>query len=210
METPSSITGSSPADVERWIASARAGSREALGRLLAACRDYLLVVATRRLPADLRAKAGASDLVQQTFLEAQRDFPAFQGRSEADLLAWLRRILLHNLANATRHFRATGKRQLGREVALDDAPLHELVNGITSHHSPSSEAVAREQDEALRRAVERLPEGYRRVIRWRSYERLSFADIGQRLGRSAEAARKLWARAVEELKQALEPPLESR
>jgi RNA polymerase sigma factor (sigma-70 family) len=95
-------------------------------------------------------------------------------------------------------------------VALGDAPLHELVKGIRCPESPSSAAAAREQDEALRRAVERLPEDYRAVIRWRGYERLPFAEVGRRLGRSAEAARKLWARAVEELKQALEPPDEPR
>src|SRR5437870_8093656 len=91
----------------QWLAEARAGSPEALGQMLEACRGYLLLVAQRELAPDLRAKGGASDLVQETFLEAQRDFPRFSGRSEAELLAWLRRLLLNNLANFTRHYRAT-------------------------------------------------------------------------------------------------------
>jgi RNA polymerase sigma-70 factor (ECF subfamily) len=48
---------------------ARKGSREALGRLLETCRPYLLLVANNELDRDLQAKAGASDLVQETFIE---------------------------------------------------------------------------------------------------------------------------------------------
>lgn len=165
MEADSSAPGSHPAEIDRWIELAQAGSREGLGQLLDACRDYLLLIANQRLPADLRAKTAASDLVQQTCLEAQRDFPAFRGRSEAELLAWLRRILLHNMANVARQFRTTDKRQVGREVTLDDAPDQELVHKNRSHDSPSSQVAACEQDEALRSAIDRLPEDYRLAIR---------------------------------------------
>src|SRR4051794_37421346 len=94
--------------VADWLPGARAGAPEALGQLLEAWRGYLLVVAQRELDPDLRAKGGASDLVQETFLEAQRDFPRFHGDSEAELLAWLRRLLLNNVANFTRSYRGTG------------------------------------------------------------------------------------------------------
>jgi RNA polymerase sigma factor (sigma-70 family) len=60
--------------------------------------------------------------------------------------------------------------------------------------------MAREQDEALERALAQLPESSGQVIRWRNYERCSFEEIGRRLGKSAEAARKVWVRAVRECK----------
>src|SRR5262245_5783304 len=101
------------------LAAARAGSHEALGEALEACRRYLLLVAQRELAPELQAKGGASDLVQQTFLEAQRDFPRFAGTTEAELLAWLRCILLHNLGKFSRQYRGTQKRGLEREVTLD-------------------------------------------------------------------------------------------
>jgi RNA polymerase sigma-70 factor, ECF subfamily len=63
------------------VAAARAGSREALGRALEIHRHYLLAIAERQLDPDLRSKGGASDLVQETFLEAQRDFAQFGGGS---------------------------------------------------------------------------------------------------------------------------------
>ena len=72
------------------IAQARAGSAEALGQLLVTYQRYLLLVAERELDPDLRAKGSASDLVQETFLEAQRDFARFQGSSRDELRAWLR------------------------------------------------------------------------------------------------------------------------
>ncbi len=192
-------------DLERWLGAARAGSREALGRLWETCRQYLLHVANQELHPNVQAKVGPSDLVQQTFLEAQRDFARFTGGTEDDLLAWLRCILLHNVANTHRSYLATAKRAVMREVALPQllaADPQGEPRAPTA--SPSSIVGAREQDAALRAALERLPEHYRQVIEWRNYDRLEFEVIGQRLGRSAEAARKLWGRAIELLQELLE------
>src|SRR5215472_17901427 len=105
-------------DPAQWLADARGGSREALGEALQACRDYLLLVANKELDPGLQAKGGASDLVQQTFLEAQRDFDQFHGNSEAELLAWLRHLLMNNLADFSRSFRQTAKRGIEREMSL--------------------------------------------------------------------------------------------
>src|SRR5689334_5788737 len=92
---------------EQRLEAARNGLQEALGPLLEGYRPYLLLVANRQLPPDLRPKVGASDLVQDTFLEAQRDFAQFHGHTEDELRAWLARVLLNNLANITRQYRAT-------------------------------------------------------------------------------------------------------
>ena len=94
---------------------ARAGDAEALGRVLESCRDYLLIVAERGLDADLAAKGGASDLVQETLLGAYRDIAAFHGRTRAELLAWLRKILRNNLADLRRRYRGTRKRRIALE-----------------------------------------------------------------------------------------------
>ena len=73
--------------VERWIREAGGGSSEALGRLLELCRPYLTLVADQHLSPNLRAKVNPSDLVQDTCLEAHRDFARFTGTTEDDLLA---------------------------------------------------------------------------------------------------------------------------
>src|ERR1700730_12825101 len=102
-------------DAAQWLPAARSGSLEALGRVLEACRDYLLLVANKELDPKLQAKGGASDLVQQTFLEAQRDFARFRGDSEDELLAWMRHLLLdtrrpHGLRRTQDKGSSTGSR----------------------------------------------------------------------------------------------------
>jgi RNA polymerase sigma-70 factor (ECF subfamily) len=195
---------------EQMLSAARDGASETLGQLLQDCRQYLLLVANQQLEPDLQGKVGPSDVVQQTFLEAQRDFGGFGGQSQEELLAWLRRIPLNNLANLTRHYHGTQRRQVSREVPLAEAPLCELQAVLACEaDSPSTQALAREQAEALDRAMERLPDDYREALRLRHQERLSFEAIGQRMGRSAEAVRKLWVRALEQLQRDLEPTDES-
>lgn len=185
-----------------WLQSARAGSKYALGQLLEECRRYLLVVANHELPPELRGKAGASDLVQQSFLEAQESFDRFHDNGQAALRAWLRQILIHNIANLKRHYCGTDKRQLGRELPFAEGPFGEMFPEVAAPGpSPSSVAAAEERDDAIRRALAQLPDEYQRVVTWRCYERLPFEEVGLRLGRSAAAARKLWVRAVERLQE---------
>jgi RNA polymerase sigma-70 factor (ECF subfamily) len=188
-------------DVVPALVAARAGSKEALGQALEACRAYLQQIAREELDDPrLRAKAGASDLVQDTLLEAQRDFARFRGETEAELLAWLRRLLRNNLANFRRWWRKD-KRRADREVPLEAASASDrpTVPLPAPAPSPSTQAVRQEQGEALRRALERLPDDYRQVLALRYEGECSFEEVGRRMGRSANAAQKLWARAVERL-----------
>jgi RNA polymerase sigma-70 factor (ECF subfamily) len=193
-------------EVGQWLPAARSGSPEALGSALEACRAYLTLVADRELEPMLRAKGGASDLVQETFLEAHRDFGQFQGDSEGELLAWLRRLLLNNLANFRRRYAATDKRAADREVAMGAAGSSsnwaEALAGDIS--SPSRQAMQAERDEGLERALSRLPPNYRQVVEFRYRDALPFEEIAERMARSADAVRKLWCRAIERLQEELE------
>jgi RNA polymerase sigma-70 factor (ECF subfamily) len=192
-------------DIALWLAQAQAGCLEALGQALEVYRLYLLGIARRELDPALQAKGGASDLVQETFLEAQRDFAQFRGASAAELQAWLRRLLLNNLANFKRTFRGTDKRDVGREVPLERATPGSAEAALTTPMpAPSGAAVANEQAEVVQAALARLPEKYRQVLVWRYQEGRSFEEIGQRLQRTANAARKLFARALERFEQELE------
>jgi RNA polymerase sigma-70 factor (ECF subfamily) len=193
-------------DAGEWLAQAQAGSREALGRALEACRGYLLLVADRELGPDLKAKGGASDLVQETFIEAQKDFARFQGTSDAELLAWLRCLLQHRLANFARRYRKTQKRGLAREVALPsgDSSSSSPDNLAGDTPTPSRQVMARERVEALERVLARLPADYRQVIALRYQDELPFEEIGRIMERSADAVRKLWWRAIGRLQDELE------
>jgi len=192
-----------PPVVAEQLRAARAGSKDALGQALEACRHYLLRIAREELDSVLQAKASASDLVQDTFLEAQRDFPKFAGRTEAELLGWLRQVLLHNVANLARHYRATAKRQVTREVRLatDQQAGPEPVD---AGPTPSARLQADERQAQVERALARLPADYREVILLRNQARHAFEEVGRLMHRSADAARRLWARAIERLQEELE------
>jgi RNA polymerase sigma-70 factor, ECF subfamily len=191
-------------ELDRLIDAARHGSPAAQGRLFEACREYVLLVANRELGRDLRAKVGPSDLVQETFVQAQQGFPGFEGASERELLGWLRGILLNQVLRARRHFGGTVKRDISREVSWNaDSSLRELIARLPGEHvSPEDEALAKEQSEALYTALEGLPAHYRQVLVLRYWQGLTFVEIGERIGRSAAAVRKIWVRAVDLLDRA--------
>jgi RNA polymerase sigma-70 factor, ECF subfamily len=188
------------------MARARGGCGEALGRLLESCHGYLLMVARQEFDADLLAKGGPSDVVQETFLDAHRDFGRFQGGSEAELLAWLRCLLRHNMANFTRRYRDTDKRQVQREVPLDGGTAAGGAGPAADAATPSGLAMEGERARALEQALGRLPEDYRQVILLRHREGRSFPEIAELMGRSPNAVHKLWVRAVERLQQELDAP----
>lgn len=198
---PSPSTPDAPQDFARQLLAARSGSPDALAWLLENCRPYLLRVANEELDADLRSKLGASDLVQQSVIEAQRDFASFRGATDENLLAWLRRILRHNLDDARRHYREAARRQLSSEQPLGDRDGAALHEGLIADVTPPLEgAIAREQALALEQALGRLPPEYRQVLALRYDEGRPFAEIGVALERSEEAAKKLWLRAVRRLR----------
>src|SRR5262249_53538855 len=139
-------------------------------------RHYLRLLAEAQLGRYLRAKCDPSDLVQQTLLEAHRDFAGFQGQHEGDLLAWLRRILAHNLFNEARRFNAQ-QRKASREVSLDqlqagvDQSSAALGRCVTaSAPGPSQLAAQREDAVRLADTLARLPRDYQTVLLLRVFE----------------------------------------
>jgi RNA polymerase sigma-70 factor (ECF subfamily) len=115
---------------------------------------------------------------------------------------------LNNLANFARSFRETGKRKIGREVTLEegDSSRDGPAGLAASLPSPSGQAMTHEQAEAVKKALDRLPDAYRRVVVLRYQEERSFEEIGGLMGRTPNAVRKLWVRAIERLQQELETP----
>src|SRR6516162_9983067 len=146
------------------IRRCRQGEAPARELLFNRYRHYLQVLARAQLGRHLRTKCDPSDIVQQTLLEAHRDFGEFQGCREAELLAWLRRILAHNLFNEARHF-AAQQRDAAREVSLA------LGNCVAANGpSPSHAAAARESAVQLADALARLPTDYQTVLLLRVFE----------------------------------------
>lgn len=164
---------------------------------LVAARQFLLAIANADLPPELRAKGGASDLVQDTLTAALRARHQFVGRTEAELRGWLRKILVRELGMLRRKFQDTASRDVSREAGVPTDDLVEAAIGPT-------DALARRESHArVAAAVARLPRDERRVVLLRVEGGLGFAAIGQQLGQSESTARALFARALELLRAAL-------
>jgi RNA polymerase sigma-70 factor (ECF subfamily) len=179
------------------LAAARSGDSAALGSLFADARGYLLRVAGGELSPALRAKGSGSDLVQESFLEAQRLLDRFTGSNAGEFRAWLRSVLLNKLSDFHRRYQRSHKRQAGRELAADQAAVATVATPATT---PSGAAHRAEEAAAVAQAMAQLPSDYQLVIRLRTWEGLSFAEVGARLDRTEAAARMLWGRAVDRLR----------
>ena len=148
-----------------------------------------------------------SDLVQEAYLEAHRDFPRFTGSTGTELQAWLRRIVVRNVIDSARHHKA-GIRNQGRQVSLElllERPNLSLQQALAANAaSPSSAAARGERAVQVAEALAALPADYREVIILRNLEGLRFHEVAARMGRSTGAVRMLWARALERLSKAVE------
>jgi len=204
--TPGVVTGE-PAGAElveaRVLAAARGGAAQALGQVLEQCRRYLLTVASSELDTAVQPKLAVSDVVQETFLEAQRIFDRFQGGSQEELRAWLRAILLNKIADGERQY-AAAKRKVDKEVSLTPGDTDQIgIDPPAPAGTPSVALMAQERAAALTAAITRLPADYRQVIVWRQLENLSFEQMAGRLGQTVEAVRKRWWRAIQHLQSEL-------
>jgi len=200
-EGMASADGEFRADVDVSIAAARDGSLSALGQLLDAYRGFLLCVAKEALATDVRPKLAASDLVQESLLQAVRDFPRFSGKTEAELRAWLKQVLLNNVCDAHRQYHKAERRDVSRETPISEP--NSSASGLAVDSHPLSDLATREESLLVESTISSLGDEYRQVIELRSLEGLAFEEVGRRMNRSSEAARKLWSRAVEKLSHEL-------
>jgi RNA polymerase sigma-70 factor, ECF subfamily len=195
-------------DRDLFLDQARAGNLGVLGALLELYRPYLTLLARLEIGRRLRGKADESDVVQDVFVEAVRQFGRFRGTGEPELTAWLRRILAGCLNMLARRYCGTQARDLRLEQTFEhdlDRSSRILDNGLIDRgSSPSHKASRREQAVLLADALERLPVHYREVIVLHSLEGLTFREIGVRMERTPVAIERLWSRALPLLRQALE------
>lgn len=192
---------------DELLQEAKAGDTEQLGQLLEQYRRYLRLLARIEIGRNLQAKLDASDLVQDTLLEAHRNFPRFRGANETQFVCWLRQIMAANLSNLLRRYLGTQGRdvRLERDMAIRlDQSSRLLDRGLFDRgSSPSHQASRREQAVLLADALERLPDDYRDVIVLRHLEGLTFPEVSQRMGRSLDSVEKLWVRGLAQLRRVM-------
>lgn len=173
------------------------------GARLERFRDYLRLLAEMHVDRRLQAKLDASDVVQQTLMEAHRDLDKFRGQSDEELAAWLRQALVNNLANAARDF-ARAKRDIRRERSMEESIGQSscrleawLASGDSS---PSQRADRNEQLCLLADALAQLPPAQHEVVVLRYLHGWPIADIANHVGRTRPAVAGLLHRALGQLR----------
>jgi RNA polymerase sigma-70 factor (ECF subfamily) len=119
----------------------------------------------------------------------------------------LRRILATNLAILIRRYRGTQRRNvlLERELAAElDNSSRILDQGLVApSSSPSHQAARREQAVLLADALKQLPADYHEVIVLRHMEGLPFPEVARQMDRTVDSVKKLWIRALANLRRIL-------
>ena len=170
--------------------------------------DWLRLLARNEIDSRFAGKFDASDAVQQTLLEAWKDWDNFRGSAEPQRMAWLRQILAHQLAHLARHFAGTQMRDVAREVSIHKslsqsaARLEALLPAADP--TPSENAAGNEERLLLARVLNELPADYRQVILLRNIEDLPHEEIARRMNRTIGAVRMLWVRALAALRDAVQ------
>ena len=202
-----------PSSVAHWLALARRGDDLARNQLFAACRSYVGLRARVQMEKRLQGKVDASDLVQQSMLDAHRGFEEFSGTTPEEWFAWLNRVVARNAVDLVRHYIVAERRAIGREYSLQGAGAAD--SEVLQHEpaadgkSPSQVVMQWERQLELAAAIERLPADYREVVVMRNILQLPFEEVARRLGRTTGAAQMLWMRAVEKLRCEMGPSPES-
>ncbi len=200
------MTDDSKPDISELIERARDGDDECRNQLFGLCRSYLGFVARSQVESSLRVKVDASDLVQQTMLEAHRDFDRFKGTSEKEWLGWLRKILSNNAADFVRQYHGTAKRRARREVPFRDpadSAMHGAPEPAAGGPTPSQEFLRLEGELRVTAALAELPDDYQEVIVLRNLQRLPFSEVADRMDRSRPAVQMLWMRAIKKLQEVM-------
>lgn len=183
------------------IGQIRSGDRQALDELIQRWRPILRLYAHGLLGREFSARADSSDVVQDTVIQASRRVNQFQGETEAQWGAWLRRIL-HNEAARYRRQHLESKRTVVRESG-------QAENEAEVDAQPLDRTIEIENVVLVAAAIEELPQPMREVVIRRTFRHHSFNEIAESMCRTPGVVRVMWARALRKLRDALPNPDES-
>lgn len=179
-------------------------AQESRGESFEEFRSYLRLLANMQIDRRVRSKVDASDIVQQTMLQAHKAREQFRGDNDAQRAAWLRQILVRNLHHATRdHTR--DKRDVRREKSMQAAVEQSsmrLERILASNETtPSSNVRQGEQLLELAQAIEALPESQREALILHYVDQMTLPEIAKQLDKTRGSVAGLLRRALSTLRE---------
>ncbi len=185
------------------VALAQDGDESALNQLCKVYGARVLWIIRLRMDRELRSQLESMDVVQDVLMSALKDLGSFTYKTEGDFLRWLSRIAENRLRGHLQRLHAN-KRDIRKEVRLNgyrataEDSFVAALDAVETK-TPSAIMSKREELDKLAKAIDVLKPEYRQVIVMTKIEGLSYKEIGDGLGKSSEAVRKLVSRALEEL-----------
>ena len=183
------------------LRQAKSGDRAALDRLVKHCYERVRNIVAVRLSAQLRRRVDGSDILQETFAAAVRDFDRFDIGDDGNIINWLATIAQHQICAAADRHKAL-KRDAARETPLQtgDDSSSSLHTPAAPGASPSEQVSQREQIERVLTCLAEMPEEPRELILLRDFAGASWASVSAALpGTTPDSARMRYAAAVREL-----------
>ncbi|APW62490.1 sigma-70 family RNA polymerase sigma factor [Paludisphaera borealis] len=198
-------------ETNKLLEQAAQGDPQVLEELLVRHRDRLRRMIAARLDPRLKKRIDPSDVIQEAYLEASTRLPSYLRSPTMPFFLWLR--FLTGQKVVTLHRRHLGVRMRGvdqeasfRPGAFPEASSAALAAHFVDHGArPSEAAIRAETRERLRIALDGMAPIDREVLALRHFEQLSRAEIATVLGISEAAAGKRYLRALEKLKQIMNP-----
>ena len=183
------------------VGLARSGDQYALGELLGRCEAATKRTIRRRMSPAVRRRVSDSDVFQEAMVTAARRIDTFEFRGDGSFQRWFNGIAENKRRDAVRRHTQATRRSVTAEVSRDARPetKHAPGRGAT----PSRELLAMEMRNRIPRALVEMPEDYRTIIQLLERRRTSLEEAGELMGRSANAVKKLHARALAELARRL-------
>jgi RNA polymerase sigma-70 factor (ECF subfamily) len=162
----------------------------ALDRLYARFAPRLLSYIRLKIGRRLREKLESRDILQATLLKSYQHLGGFRGDDGRALMAWLARIADREIADRA-DFHGRQRRDAAAEIDIDGQP--EIAARV---RSALSQVIVAERAGQLEAAIASLSDAHREIILLRKFEDLTFPEIAERLGKSEDACRMLFARAM--------------
>ena len=192
---------------ERLLKLAASGDSDALGRLLESHRQRLERIVRVRLDHRVQSRMNASDVIQETCIEAGERLKEYLENPEVPFFVWLRYLAHQRLQQLHRHHLGRQIRDANRERSIEQQDSEDqLGSGIIAAQlvarisSASSILQKEELCQRLRELLDQMEPVDREILVLRHFEHLTNAECAQILSLSTTAASNRYVRALERLR----------
>ncbi len=188
------------------LRQAAMGNQQQWGELLDEHRERLRKLVHFRMNPVLSSRLDASDVIQDTFVEASLRLNEFLANPRMPFFLWLRFLTQQKIATLHRHHLGRAKRNINREISIEAHVVDEGTSGaialqlVSQWSGPSKVAMRTERQLELQKALEQMDPIDREILALRHFEGLSNNEAAILLQINVSAASKRYIRALERLR----------